>query len=99
MMSGGMSVRIRIALVAGCLIAALTTAARADAFELQTVGTTFDHPIYMTSPPGDPRLFVVERPGKIDVIHDGVVSQFLNIHALTTTDVERGLLSMAFDPN
>jgi len=92
-------VRFRIALVAGCLITALATAARADAIELQPVGTSFDHPIYMTSPPGDPRLFVVERPGTIEVIHDGVTSQFLDIHLQTTSDVERGLLSMAFDPN
>jgi glucose/arabinose dehydrogenase len=42
---------------------------------------------------------VVERPGRIQVIHGGTVSQFLDIHTQTTTDGERGLLSMAFDPN
>ena len=59
----------------------------------------FDQPIFATSPPGDPRLFVVERPGFIQVLHDGTVSQFLDIHTRTTNDGERGLLSMAFDPN
>jgi glucose/arabinose dehydrogenase len=95
---GGMPVRMRIALVLGCLIAALSTAARADAIGLQPVGT-FNAPIYATSPPGDPRLFVVERGGTIQVLHDGTRTQFLDISALTTTDGERGLLSMAFDPN
>jgi glucose/arabinose dehydrogenase len=98
MMSGGMPVRMRIGLVVGCLIAVLATAARADAIGLQPVGT-FNSPIYVTSPPGDPRLFVVERGGTIQALHDGTSTQFLDISALTTTDGERGLLSMAFDPN
>jgi glucose/arabinose dehydrogenase len=88
---------MRIALVVGCLIAALATAARAEAIGLQPVGT-FDQPLFVTSPPGDPRLFVVERAGYIQVIHNGVTSQFLDIHGLVDTTGERGLLSMAFDP-
>ena len=59
----------------------------------------FSDPIYMTAPPGDPRLFVVERAGRIQVVHDGVTSEFLDIHERTTEDGERGMLSMAFDPN
>ena len=70
----------------------------AGATGLQPVGN-FNNPIYMTSPPGDPRLFVVERGGTIEVVHDGVQSQFLDIRDLTTEEGERGLLSMAFDPN
>src|SRR4029453_9096403 len=79
-------------------VVALTLPASARALELQQVGT-FSSPVYMTSPPGDSRQFVVERAGRIQVIHGGVVTQFLDIHTLTTTDGERGLLSMAFDPN
>jgi hypothetical protein len=71
----------------------------AGAVGLQPVGS-FNDPIYVTSPPNDPRLFVVERAGYIQVLHDGVKSQFLDIHTLTTVDQGvRGLLSMAFDPN
>jgi hypothetical protein len=92
-----MRARLRIALLAGCLLGLLWLAPRAGAIGLQPVGT-FSSPIYITSPPGDPRLFVVERAGRIQVRHDGVVSQFLDIHTQTTTDGERGLLSMAFDP-
>ena len=98
MMCGGMPVRMRIALVVGCLIAAFATAARADAIGLQPVGN-FNEPVHVTAPPGDPRLFVVERPGFIQVIHDGITSQFLDIHDLVDTTSERGLLSMAFDPS
>ena len=93
-----MKARICIALVAGCLAGLFSMAQGAGAATLQPVGT-FSNPIYITSPPGDPRLFVVERGGTIEVVHDGVQSQFLDIHELTTEEGERGLLSMAFDPN
>jgi glucose/arabinose dehydrogenase len=93
-----MRVRTRIALLVGSLLVLLSAAARADAVSLQPVGD-FSSPIYVTAPPGDPRLFVVERAGYIQVVHDGVTSQFLDIHDRTTEDGERGLLSMAFDPN
>src|SRR3954466_5577470 len=86
-------------LLAGCLIVIACAPARASALGLQSIGPGFDQPVFVTSPPGDPRLFVVERPGFIQVVHDGTVSQFLGIHDRTTNDIERGLLSMAFDPN
>ena len=94
-----MKARVRIALLAGCLLALLLPPSRAGAVSLQSIGPTFDQPIFATAPPGDPRLFVVERPGFIQVLHDGTVSQFLDIHDRTTNDGERGLLSMAFDPS
>jgi glucose/arabinose dehydrogenase len=83
----------------GLLALALASQARA-AVGLQPVGT-FNSPIYATAPPGDPRLFVVERGGTIQVLHDGTRSQFLDIHGLVDSNpaTERGLLSMAFDPN
>src|SRR3954447_19423985 len=92
-----MKARFRIALIASCLLA-LAMTAKAGALGLQPIGT-FDRPIFITTPPGDSRIFVVERPGYIDVLHDGITSRFLDIHDRTTTDGERGLLSMAFDPN
>jgi glucose/arabinose dehydrogenase len=87
-----------IALAVGCVLGLFSMAPPVGAVGLQPVGT-FSSPIYITAPPGDPRLFVVERGGTIQVVHDGVTSQFLDISALTTNDGERGLLSMAFDPN
>jgi glucose/arabinose dehydrogenase len=88
----------RAGLLAGFLLALLAAPSSAAALGLQPVGT-FTEPIFVTSPPGDPRLFVVERPGTIQVLHDGTRSQFLDIRTLVNTDGERGLLSMAFDPN
>ena len=87
-----------LALVAGGIAGLFSMAQAATAVSLKPVGN-FSDPIYMTSPPGDPRLFVVERSGAIDVVHDGTSSQFLNIGNRTTANGERGLLSMAFDPN
>jgi glucose/arabinose dehydrogenase len=99
MISGGMPVRMRVALVVGCLFAALAAGSRADAaVTLQPVGT-FNDPINIASPPGDPRLFVVERAGTIEVVHDGTASQFLDISSMVRNTGEQGLLSMAFDPN
>ena len=39
----------------------------------QTVATGFDQPVFLTAPPGDPRLFVVEQTGRIRIIADGAV--------------------------
>ena len=90
--------RTWIALVAGCVAALFSMAQGAGAVSLQPVGT-FNEPIYMTSPPGDARLFVVERGGRIQVVHDGTTSQFLDIHDRISQMGEQGMLSMAFDPN
>jgi glucose/arabinose dehydrogenase len=94
-----MKAGVRIGVLMVCVLALASVPSRSAAVSLQSIGPSFDQPIFATSPPGDPRLFVVERPGYIQVLHDGTVSQFLDIHTQTTTDGERGLLSMAFDPN
>ena len=93
-----MKARTWIVLAAGFLAGMFSMAPGAGAVSLQSIGN-FNDPIYITSPPGDPRLFVVDRPGYIEVVHDGVASEFFDIHGLTTEVAERGLLSMAFDPN
>ena len=67
---------------------------------LQAVATALSSPLFLTAPSGDQRLFIVERGGKIRIVQDGslLTTAFLDIHSSTTTDGERGLLSMAFDP-
>jgi glucose/arabinose dehydrogenase len=59
-----------------------------------------DDPVYAVAPAGDNRLFVVERGGRIQVVINDMVqsSPFLDISNRISTDGERGLLSMAFDP-
>ena len=83
------------------LLAALLFPAAAQAVSLEPVGT-FTFPIAATSPPGDPRLFVVERGGSIRIVDNGVTlpTPFLTIPPTElSTDGERGLLSMTFAPD
>jgi len=57
-------------------------------------------PIDLQAPPGDSRLFIAERPGRIRVVQGGVLqtTPFLDISSRVTTQGEAGLLSFAFDP-
>ncbi len=50
---------------------------------------------------GSNRLFIVERAGRVRIFSGGVLlpNYFLDIPDSTTTDGERGLLSIAFHPN
>lgn len=68
--------------------------------QVEAVTTALAAPAYLTAPAGDPRLFVVELGGRIQVIESGVVrpTPFLDISAKVSTGGERGLFSMAFDP-
>ena len=63
---------------------------------------TFSNPTYVTAPPADrTRLFVVEQGGTIRVIRRGRKRDrpYLDISDRVQSGGERGLLSMAFDPN
>jgi glucose/arabinose dehydrogenase len=69
--------------------------------EVQWVAADLDTPVYLTAPPGDPRLFVLEAGGRIRIIDDGKVlpAAFLNLNFDTPQSAEEGgLLSLAFDP-
>ncbi|MGK5054760.1 PQQ-dependent sugar dehydrogenase [Janthinobacterium sp. RB2P8] len=81
--------------------ASVTYAATAPlALALQEVVSGLSAPIFLAAPPGDSRLFILERPGRIRVVQNGnlLATPFLDISALTTTSGERGLLSLAFHP-
>ena len=68
---------------------------------LARVGS-FNHPLYVTAPPGDRhRVFVVEQTGRIRVIRDGRVraTPFLDLRNQVACCGEQGLLSMAFPPD
>jgi hypothetical protein len=58
---------------------------------------------FLTTPPGDPRLFVSELPGRIRIIENGVLlpTPFLDITNLVSNPLiaEEGLLSFAFHPD
>ncbi len=60
----------------------------------------FNAPDYVASAPGVPNVtYVVERAGKVIAVRHGERHTFLHIAQRTTTDGERGLLSVAFDPH
>jgi glucose/arabinose dehydrogenase len=64
---------------------------------------SFVAPVVALVPPGETRLFVADKPGRI-LIHDGagvLATPFLDINPLTNGDnpqSERGFLGMAFHP-
>ncbi len=66
--------------------------------ELVTGG--LDFPLGLVSPPGDPRLFVVEKDGRIRIVRNGTLlsTLFLDHRASVSTAGERGLLGLAFHP-
>jgi len=80
-----------------------TSVAELPPFEmrLQPVITAgLSSPIDLQAPPGDSRLFIAERAGRIRVVQGGVLqtAPFLDISTRVTVQGEAGLLSFAFDP-
>ena len=67
---------------------------------LQVVASGLSSPLYLTAPAGDPRLFVVEQPGRIRIVKNGQLlsAPFLDIVSKVSSGGERGLLSVAFHP-
>lgn len=69
----------------------------------QVVASGLTQPVMVKSPPGDfQRLFVVERGGRVRLIKDGVLqaTPFIDLTSeVQSTDAERGMLDIAFDPN
>lgn len=69
---------------------------------LQLIATGLNSPVDVThAGDGSGRLFVVEQAGRIRVIKNGALlaQPFLDISAQVSCCGERGLLSVAFDPN
>jgi glucose/arabinose dehydrogenase len=68
---------------------------------VETVVSGLSAPVFLTSPPNDTRLFVVEQSGSIRVIKNGqlLATPYLNIASKITYGGERGLLGLAFHPN
>jgi glucose/arabinose dehydrogenase len=66
----------------------------------QWAGSTLGDVVYLTSPPGDARIFVVDQAGRISVVKNGapLTTPFLNIASTVLYGGEQGLLSVAFDP-
>ncbi len=89
-------------LIALLFLCGVSSVARAElALKLEEVAHGLQDPLYLTSPAGDPRLFVVEQPGRIRIIAHGkrLTAPFLDIADKVKSGGERGLLSVAFHPD
>jgi hypothetical protein len=93
--------RITRALLLAGAVALLAPAGAAAEPAFVPLGS-FDQPISVTAPPRDSsRVFVVERPGRIQVLKGGtrLGRPFLDISGVVDQAGERGLLSMTFAPD
>ena len=65
------------------------------------IGSGLSFPVFLTQPLNDGRIFVVEQPGRIRVVRNGVLqaTPFLDLTSRVLSGNERGLLSVAFHPN
>jgi glucose/arabinose dehydrogenase len=84
----------------GTITAAVTYGSAPLALAVQLVTDGLTSPVFLTSPNGDDRLFVVERDGRVLIIEDDMLqtAPFLDIRARVNFTGERGLLGLAFDP-
>jgi glucose/arabinose dehydrogenase len=71
-----------------------------DSIAATPVVTGLTRPIFLTSPAGDPRLFVAEQGGLIRVVVNGVLvaTPYLDLRGKISGGGERGLLGFAFHP-
>jgi len=68
---------------------------------VEQVASGLDQPVHLTAPAGDPRLFIVEQPGRIRIVENGRLldKPFLDIADKVRSGGEQGLLSVAFHPH
>jgi glucose/arabinose dehydrogenase len=88
--------------VLSCLAVLLTIWPALAAIQLEPVLTGLSSPLYLTSArDGTNRLFIVEQPGRIQVLQPGATTPtvFLDITSQVLSGGERGLLGLAFHPD
>ncbi len=93
----------------GCLVMFGRTAVSASQAEpkldeiisYKLVGSGFSQPTAVTSTgiAGDDRLFVLEKGGRLRILKDGDVNETDFLTVEVSTESERGLLGLVFDPN
>jgi glucose/arabinose dehydrogenase len=90
-----------VALAAASVFVWAGTSTAAAAVRLQRILHGLSSPVFLTSPPGDSRLFVVEKCGAIRIDRAGSLLRrpFLDLSSIVSCSGEEGLLSMAFDPH
>jgi len=68
---------------------------------LESVVSGLSRPVFLTSPPGEDRLFVLEKRGFVRIIENDILvpDAFLDVSGLVSTGGEQGLLGFAFHPD
>lgn len=66
---------------------------------LKTVASGLERPVQVVAPLGDPRVFVVEQTGDIEVISGGSVLPIPFLNLSVSSGGEQGLLGVAFHPD
>jgi len=89
--------RLRIAVTCLCL---LPLAAPASAARLVPIANGLSDVTAMTSPAGDPRVFIAELAGTVRIMENGAVrtKPFANLRRFVRSGGEQGLLGIAFHP-
>jgi glucose/arabinose dehydrogenase len=97
---------VAVAVAVGFALAGQSSSAVSEsgvfAFGVELLADGFEQPVQVVDPgDGSGRLFVVEQPGRIRIVDGGQVvpEPFLDITDLVGCCGERGLLSVAFDPD
>lgn len=105
-LSGGMtylpSAGVQVAVVAPRATTPITISYTGVTFRLGIEEVaTLEGAVFLTSPTGDARQFIVEREGRIHILENGALlsTPFLDIHERVLSQGEGGLLSMAFHPD
>jgi glucose/arabinose dehydrogenase len=88
-------------LLAASLFASAQAAPAAAEISVERILVSLDQPVFVASPPGDPRLFIVGRQGTIRIFDgsDVLDPPFLDITAKVDDGGEGGLLGLAFAPD
>lgn len=92
--------KLALAVVTAAMTATFAAPASALDVKLEEVASGLQHPLLLTSPPGDARRFIIEQIGTIKVLQpDGKMSLFLDIKEkiipLVPEFDERGLLGLS----
>ncbi len=102
LMPGDVEIRATSEGIGGSLLITVTETAPPPAGAgLEEIASGLAFPVYLTSPPADERLFVLEKDGKVRIIKGGVLLEtpFLDITELVSKAREQGLLGLAFPPD
>jgi len=67
--------------------------------QFEPVASGLVSPTFLASPPGGTDIYVVEQPGRVRKLVNGVPqAPVLDVSARVSSEGERGMLSLAFDP-